>query len=315
MIKFQAKHKSGFTVDVLEPFTFPAGEAHIKGFESLNLDDYEYFIADVRGHDPQDLFHLNMWASGLDELVATGDPNYPVKYVILPYIPGARADRGAPFGAKVYASFFNSMFLDNIIMLDPHSEVAPLLYENGEKFPAANVIEFPFERIIKREIQDATSDVRPQIYNGVIAPDKGAQGRAARAAKVMGVPVYTAGKTRDFETGKLAGFHMEDELPATGKFLIVDDICDGGGTFVGLAAVIKKTNPNVKLDLWVTHGVFSQGFDWLEEAFDTIHTTNSYFGTVEKAVQGSKLTDSNIVVHDITPYFYGEITRLGANHV
>lgn len=307
-ITFKAKHKSGFTVDVLEPFTFPAGEAHIKGFDTLNVDDYDYFFADVRGHDPQDLFHLAMWSNGLDSSTKS-DGTIPRKYLILPYIPGARADRGVPFGAQVYAQFINSLFLDKVIVLDPHSPVAPGLFENPEKADNKTVVEFPFERIIRKEIQDGSSDQRPRPYVGVIAPDAGAVKRANRAARVMGVPVYAAGKTRDFQTGKLAGFHMNDALPTEGKFLIVDDICDGGGTFIGLAEAIKKDTPNVELDLWVTHGVFSNPSTYrtLLRSFGAIHTTNSYQTEMGRIIAKTVSKPTILVFHDTTPYLYAEV--------
>jgi ribose-phosphate pyrophosphokinase len=56
--------------------------------------------------------------------------------------------------------------------------------------------------------------------------------------------------------------------------LIVDDICDGGGTFIGLAAELKNKNAG-KLYLAVSHGIFSKGFDSLK-CFDKIFTTNSF---------------------------------------
>jgi len=300
-------------VNALTPFTFPAGEAHIKGFDTLNLDSYEYFVADVRGHDPQDLFLLALWSQGLDELFESGanpfDPNteYPKRYVMLPYLPAARADRGVPLGASLYAEFLRDIVVpDKIIVLDPHSPMMPELLSQDDL-----LIEFPFERIIKNEIQDKSSDSKPQPYVGVIAPDKGAHNRAKRAADVMGVPVYTAGKTRDFETGKLTGFHMEDELPQEGNFLIVDDICDGGGTFIGLSAAIMATNPKIGLDLWVTHGVFSGGEAQqkaLTDSFGQIHTTNSYYVPENVAAGMAR----RLFVHDITPYLYSEVTNVHA---
>jgi ribose-phosphate pyrophosphokinase len=301
-IRFQSKHKSGFTVDSpFTAFTFPAGEAHLKVPENYNPADYLYHIADVRGHDPQDLFHLAMWR----DAILSWDDEHPdidhvtPAYVILPYLPGARADRGIPVGALIYADFINSLEADRVITIDPHS---PFMVNQ-----VWNSTVFPFERIIKNEIQDVESDTKPQTYVGVIAPDKGAVERATRAAAVMGVPVYLAGKTRDFETGKLTGFHMEDSLPAEGKFLLVDDICDGGGTFVGLAEAIKETNPDVELDLWVTHGVLSQGMVKLNDHFGTIHTTNSYFGAGKGLEYGALQHRGELVVHDVTPYLYGEI--------
>lgn len=321
-ISFRSRRLDGtWDTDSLQPFTFPAGEAHIKIADGFKLSDYNHFVADIREHNPQDLFHLAMWANVVDAEYEVDQGEAPRKTVLLPYIPGARADRGTPFGAEVYANFFNSLFLDQVICVDPHSLAVFKLYNSSEKRGGYNLVEFPFERIIRNEIQDRTSDTRPAIYDGVIAPDHGAVGRASRAAEVMGVPVYTAGKTRDFETGQLTGFHMEDELPKSGKFLIVDDICDGGGTFIGLSEAIAHTNPDVKLDLWVTHGVFSKGLREFPKYFGKIHTTNSF--TNREKLFDQHINDHDIYdlmaepqdgywgvdIHDITPYLYGEIEK------
>jgi ribose-phosphate pyrophosphokinase len=290
-IKFRAKTKVGFTVDLpFETFTYPAGEAEIKVTGDFDPSIYEYFIADVRGYDSHTLFHLAMFSELVDD--------YGIDWnLFLPYIPGARADRGKPFGAWVYAKFILSLEPHHIVVLDPHSPVSAN-FLNGQREQGTQLDVFPVSRIIKREVQDGSSDSRPQPYVGVIAPDHGAVDRARAAAVAMGVPVYLAGKTRDFETGKLSGFHMEDELPAEGKLLIVDDICDGGGTFIGLAEATGLTRDRV--DLWVTHGVFSKGFGDLLSHFGKIHTTNSYFSDVfyEKHLEGV------LDVHDVTPYLY-----------
>jgi ribose-phosphate pyrophosphokinase len=292
-IKFRAKTKVGFTVDSpLTPFNFPDGQATLKGTENFDHALYEYHIADIRGLNPQDLDHAALWSATLDKL-APGSP----KVLFLPYLPGARSDHSEEdvFAAAMYADKINNLWVDQVILLDPHSQVMPHLI-NGDGRGGVDPTEFPFERIIRREIQDHTSDSRPAPYMGVIAPDHGAVDRATRAAKVMGVPVYKAGKTRDPETGKLSGFHMEDELPTEGKLLIVDDICDGGGTFIGLAEATGLDHKRV--DLWVTHGIFSKGTGPLIDAFGEIHTTDSYFGTRED----STIHPNHVTVHKIIPY-------------
>lgn len=300
-IKFQAKHKDGTLVDgPLHPFTFPGGEAHIKVDENADFDDYQYFIADVRGASAHELVQAAMWSDVLID--ALGSATKTV--LILPYLPAARADRGVP-DLTWYVQLVDNIAADQIIYLDPHS---PVWIEKLDTFhnPHMKMTEFPVSRIIGREIQKAQEGVT--TYAGVIAPDKGAHDRAAQAAKVMGVPVYQAEKTRDFETGKLTGFHMVDALPEVGKFLLVDDICDGGGTFIGLADAIGLGRD--RLDLWVTHGIFSN-FSQLkkmtEETFGVIHTTNSYptklfvddyigYDALARRLGGQ------IKVHDITPY-------------
>ena len=273
----------------LKPFRFPGGEAHIKDVDQ-DIGQFRYQIADIRGASAEDLVMASMWG----QAVRARDEK---SVVFLPYLPGARADRGVP-DLHTYTSLVAEITADQMVYLDPHSPVWVNDYQDMDDI--AVMTEFPFERIIRREIQDATSDIRPMPYTGVIAPDKGAVERATRAAHVMGVPVYKAGKTRDFETGKLTGFHMEDELPS-GNFLIVDDICDGGGTFVGLGEEILQSSEDISLSLWVTHGIFSKGTGFLYSIFDHIYTTNSHPGSVEAH------NDQRATVIDVTPYLIESI--------
>lgn len=68
-------------------------------------------------------------------------------------------------------------------------------------------------------------------------------------------------------------------------FFILDDICDGGRTFIEIAKAIKMKQSlssavhpenHGKIYLVVTHGIFSAGLKPLNEYFDGIYTTNSY---------------------------------------
>jgi ribose-phosphate pyrophosphokinase len=286
-IKFQAKTQEGFTVDSpLQPFVFPDGAAHVKGADAETR--YQYQIADVRGLDHTDLFILSMWADACDE-------RNEKKVLILPYLPGARMDRGVPFGSRIYAWYIEKCVApDQIITIDPHSEEA--LYDWRYQRLCETTV-FPVERIIRKEVQDPTRDFGPHGYVGVIAPDAGAVDRATRAAHAMSVPVYRAEKKRDFATGKLSGFGMVDELPAEGRLLVVDDIGDGMGTFKGLADIIGL-GPD-RLDLWVTHLILSKGEDGLRERFGIIHTTDSFWANE---------SSDFIKVHRLTRYLYPEIS-------
>jgi ribose-phosphate pyrophosphokinase len=288
-IHFQAKHPTGFTIESpLQPLVFPDGAVHIKGADDPTIFDYQ--IADVRGLSHDDLFTLAMWAEACSD-------REEHKVLILPYLPGARMDRGVPAGAFVYGDFIRRMIRPTkLITIDPHSPDAL------NAFPYATV--FPVERIIRHEVQDPSRDVPNSTYVGVIAPDHGAIDRATRAAHAMGVPVYRAEKKRDFATGKLSGFGMVDELPGTGKLLIVDDLCDGGGTFIGLAEATGL--PRDRVDLWVTHGVFSKGFEGLKKHFGVIHTTDSYT-PLEPLDLTWQIDKGRVKVHKLTPYLYPEI--------
>jgi phosphoribosylpyrophosphate synthetase len=65
--------------------------------------------------------------------------------------------------------------------------------------------------------------------------------------------------------------------------LIVDDICDGGGTFLGISDALGSrlrslgdVGGDYILGLYVTHGIFSKGFCDLIEKFDHVYTTDSF---------------------------------------
>lgn len=262
MITFKAREIDGEIVNsALSAFAFPAGEKHIKRNYERALQPVEIAIFQpdpTSIHD--DLFELAMWADYL------GGEDHEVKSVlIMPYMPAARADRGLPLGLEVYASFINSMLIDQIIIFDPHSHETPMWLSAYETLTVSYSNELFAQPHMKAVLNG---------YTGIIAPDKGAVLRATAMAELADIPVYTAEKTRDFETGKLTGFAL-DGLPADGHYLIVDDICDGGGTFLGLAGAINL--PKEQLDLYVSHGVFSKdALKNLPEKFGYVFTTNSY---------------------------------------
>lgn len=58
--------------------------------------------------------------------------------------------------------------------------------------------------------------------------------------------------------------------------MIVDDLCDGGGTFIEIAKILKEEFPERELYLFVAHGIFSKGFIELFKYYKKIFTTNSF---------------------------------------
>lgn len=267
MITFKAKTASGEIIkSALSPFTFPAGEAHTKREEQRELEPTEIAIIQPDAnsiHD--DLFQLAMWK----DYVMSESPESK-RVLVLPYVPGARADRGNPFGLFVYVKFINELDLDQIIVFDPHSPVTKELLgtyieDDGDTLTIVNSDEL-FDQVTMRAVLNQ--------YDAIIAPDKGAVKRATAMAKLAGIPVITATKRRDEGTGKLSNFSIEG-LKDDGHYLIVDDICDGGGTFLGLAEASGLQYG--KLDLYVSHGVFSKNAIYnLKQVFDYVYTTNSY---------------------------------------
>ena len=108
----------------------------------------------------------------------------------------------------------------------------------------------------------------------LVSPDKGAFSKVkALATTLGGIPFIKADKVRDPETGDLSGFSYEGSVQGL-DLLIVDDICDGGGTFVGLAKILKEGGAK-SISLYVSHGIFSKGLKVLDGAIDAVYTTDS----------------------------------------
>lgn len=182
----------------------------------------------------------------------------------MPFAFGARQDRrnitgDVLFGAKYYADIINAVGFDKVTIVDPHSNVIAGLINNRRIISAGDVLVDQFGKKFG------------SYYAGVIAPDAGAAARAYDVAEKIGAPkVIQAWKHRDVSNGSITGFGIEPI--EAGEYLMVDDICDGGGTFIGLANILPD---GVVCDLYVTHGIFSQGLRELKNNFKRIITTDS----------------------------------------
>lgn len=108
----------------------------------------------------------------------------------------------------------------------------------------------------------------------------------------------SASKSREFIDGKSKLIQKVDRQDFEGKdILIVDDICVGGGTFIGLAKILKERNIG-KLYLAVSHMTVQNLNPELFEAYDNVFTTNSkyndYFIPNSK---GEPITPINLTIN------------------
>lgn len=264
MIQFKAKTTSGGIINsALSEFTFPAGEVHIKREERRDLEAVEIAVLYADQDLNKDFFMLQAW----DNLIQH-EAKGTYRVAVIPYFPGARADHNYPKTLDLYVGAIAATQIDEVVIFDPHSKAT---VEALKKLPELKVtVYYPTNALM----QWNNRTIMPHIYSFVIAPDAGAVARADAVAKLLDVKLYTGTKVRNQETGKLTDFKME-KLPSQGRGLIVDDICDGGGTFAGL---MEAVGPREGLmDLYVSHGVFSgKALELLPKYFDQVFTTNSY---------------------------------------
>ncbi|MFC6098480.1 ribose-phosphate diphosphokinase [Flavobacterium qiangtangense] len=253
-----------------QSFIFSGGEPHIK--IKPDFDVSETVTITHRINSFNDFGLLLLAVDALKRM------DVKLINVFIPYFPAARQDRvmiaGEPLSVKVYADILNSLKLNKIMVFDAHSEVTSALLDNCEVIPN----------------HDFIAQVLKKIGNDVklISPDGGALKKIYKVSEYLGgIDVVECSKSRDVKTGKLSGFKVYDDDLQGMDCLIVDDICDGGGTFIGLAEELKKKNAG-KLYLAVSHGIFNKGFESMK-AFEKIFTTDSFREFDEEIVEVLKL--------------------------
>lgn len=254
-----------------ESFIFHGGEPHIK-----IKADFDTTLPIMITHRINSFNDLGLLCIAVDALRRMG-----VKTIsaFIPYFPAARQDRvmvmGEALSVKVYADIINHLNLDKVYIFDPHSEVTPALLNN--------VLVIANHDFIKNVVAQISTNLK------LISPDGGALKKIYKVSEYLGgIEVVEASKSRDVKTGKLTGFKVYNDDLEGSDCLIVDDICDGGGTFIGLAEELKKKNAG-KLYLAVSHGIFSKGFEELSKYFEKIFTIDSFKNIDNEAVVQIKL--------------------------
>lgn len=194
-----------------------------------------------------------------------------VSHLQLAWLPWARQDRhmvaGDSFALKVFANQLNTLNFDKIFILDPHSDAAAAAINNCVAIPQETCL-----------LQSET--LRRAIAQGelmLVAPDAGALKKIHNVAKATGAKNYAIlTKERDVASGNLTGFALVAGEVAGKDLLIVDDLCDAGGTFIGSAQVLREAGAR-SVSLYVTHGIFSKGVEnLLNNGIDAIYTTTSF---------------------------------------
>lgn len=254
-------------------FLFAGGEPHIKISNNFNVATPVTITQRINSFND-----LGMICITVDALRRMGVKEIEL---FIPYFPAARQDRvmipGEPLSVKVYADIINAMALASVTVFDPHSEVTPALLNN--------CVTVSNHEFIKQVIANIGTDVK------LISPDGGALKKIYKVSEFLGgAEVVECSKSRDVKTGKLSGFKVYAEDLAGADCLIVDDICDGGGTFIGLAEALKAKNAG-KLYLAISHGIFSKGFSELGRYFEQIFTTDSIKEVDHGGVTQIKLAD------------------------
>lgn len=249
-------------------FTFPAGETHAilpSKMQEYIGDPKKHIIFAYHAATAQNHIELIALANAMSQKAANS------LALVLPYLPYSRADRvgqpGECFGLQFFLNSLQGNRIWNVFTLDQHSPY---------KTPFYNI-----ENIIPRtEIRTAIEDFEKKHGHPILLfPDAGAYERY-QWLEDSGYIMSFASKKRDYHTGALSGF-VTPRLE--GPVLIIDDICDGGGTFLGIHQSLTRYNrsKNLTLGLYTTHGIYSKGIDVLKNnGYTNIYSTDSFPNTI-----------------------------------
>lgn len=204
------------------------------------------------------------------------EDRYPLTKVrlIMPYIPNGRQDRINgndavinTFSLKSVCNLLKSPCILSCNIVDPHSEVTTASLDKVWVLPQDDV----FSRLKDR--YDFECDA-------IVAPDAGAFKKSANIAKQYNLPLILATKQRDPVTNLLTRTELVGGEVVGKHVVIVDDILDGGRTFANLAKELKEQGAS-KVSLFITHGIFSYGYESLKEHLDEIFVYYMWLPTEE----------------------------------
>lgn len=258
---------------MMEIKKYPDGSSYAK-IEKFEKD----FIYKVNSYE--DLWHLK-------QITETYLYNGLRPTITIPNLIDAQADRrfgsNQSSGLKLVCEFLNTMYADFKIFHPHNPEVVEALIDNVEiidnsefiKHVIYNEIYPAYDKITKKEFYKHNEDLENNLI--LMSSDAGGFKPLIKLCDKINWQgeTYSASKARNQDgeiTQQIGSVNFEGK-----DILIIDDICVYGGTFKGLAKLLKQANCG-KLYLAVSHmTVQNLGEDPVTNYFDKVFTTNSKY--------------------------------------
>ena len=256
MITLKLTNMGNVTKEMINPLIFNDNTSQVWKIESISKGYRNCTQAEIVWQYENEAEYLHI-AQLKDLLDAYTGECKPITILNIPFLPYGRQDKPisntTTFAQRTFTHLIDDLHFDRVVSYDVHGVCT---IKNMHKLSAAPVI---------------ISLLEDNKYDMAVYPDGG----AAERYYLNDFPSVSGIKKRDQMTGKIVDYYLQNEyrkadgefveVPIEGKkLLIVDDICDFGNTFIELTKLLKVHNP-AQIDLYVTHGLFSGGFDKLKE--------------------------------------------------
>ena len=255
----------------ITPTIFPDGSSQIWGLKIFNEGENEI----LRYTDCEIIWHFAndselLYVAQLKDLL---DSYGHKSSLIMPYLPYARQDKeitnSTTFALKSFTKLLNSIGFGNIKAFDIHNtEFVPSFIKN----------------MVPYNILSLTEELKPDF---IFFPDHGAYSRYSTMFEDMGMehflfnklPHIIGCKSRDQKNGNITKYEIspsqlkdEDPFDIEGKnCLVVDDLVDGGATFIKCYDLLKSLNVK-DIQLYVSHVVQQSSLNRLtEHGYSAVH--------------------------------------------
>lgn len=248
--------------------TFPDGEPHIKFLDDIDRKDSYNVVCRIT--NPSELFIVMQVGHILKRQGVLFN-------LIILYLMSMRMDRvinfNEAFTLEIVANMINSFEAEHVYIFEAHSERTFKLIKNSEPYGCLSFYE---------DYNQMRHDCF-ETGNAVICfPDHGAYERYSKdfyptsayicMNKVRDLDNKGVIKSMEISKTQLPFMHEED----INQITIIDDLCDGGGTFCWAASILRERFPKAKLNIFVKHMVNPIGLLKLVASFDNVYITDSY---------------------------------------
>lgn len=228
-------------------FKFPDGEIHFELLDELNHKDWVKVITRITCAD--DLFILMQ----INDILTRHEIYWELH---ITYLMSARMDRvmswNRPLSLKIVRDIIDKFSAGHTQVLEPHNQ------------HCFNLARFKYDKYI--------NNMTTLVY-----PDKGAASRYNWVKKCFNNGYVIFEKEREESTGKILSFKADtSKVQNTEHFTFIDDLCDGGGTFLGELEILSSKYSSATYEIIVCHAVNEDGLYKLCENFDRVVISDSY---------------------------------------
>ena len=201
--------------------------------------------------------------------------------LIMPCYAYARQDKKdesrAPISAKLFANLLETAGINRLVVMDLHASQIQGFFD----IPVDNIYSFPImnDYFKTNYFKDLTQEQIQEQYV-LVSPDAGAIKRTLKFAKLMKLNAIFMHKERNYEVSNIVDNMFivgNPEALQNKTAIILDDMCDTGGTLVKCASLLKENGVS-NVICCVTHGILSgPAISRIQDshAIDTMIVTNS----------------------------------------